>query len=95
MITSYNRFLKYIIITALGFSLLSCARSMNPDVERGSMYQFQDGYPEVRMDAIGLLDEQDNPYVSVTAEIVYGSLVYRTIEGQTFAQVTIEIRINE
>lgn len=59
------------------------------------MYQFQDGYPEVRMSAIGLLDEQDNPYISVTSEIVYGSLVYRTVDGQTFAQVTIEIRINE
>jgi len=95
MITSHYSLLKYIIITAFGLSLLSCARSMNPDVERGSMYQFQDGYPEVRMDAIGLLDEQDNPYISVTAEIVYGSLVYRTMEGQTFAQVTIEIRVNE
>lgn len=92
---SHTRFLKYIAIAALGISLLSCARSMNPDVERGSMYQFQDGYPEVRMSAIGLLDAQDNPFISVTSEIVYGSLVYRTVEGQTFAQVTIEIRINE
>jgi len=68
---------------------------MNPDVERGSMYQFQDGYPEVRMSAIGLLDEQDTPYISITSEIVYGSLIYKTVEEQTFAQVTIEIRINE
>ena len=95
MIIPYNSFLKYIAITALSISLLSCARSMNPDVERGSMYQFQDGYPEVRMTAIGLLDEQDNPYISMTSEIVYGSLIYRTVDEQTFAQVTIEIRINE
>lgn len=95
MTSSHYRYLKFIVITALGISLLSCARSMNPDVERGSMYQFQDGYPEVRMSAIGLLDEQDNPFISVTSEIVYGSLVYRTVDGQTFAQVTIEIRINE
>ncbi|WP_340106247.1 GWxTD domain-containing protein [Rhodohalobacter sp. 8-1] len=92
---SQNVYLKYVAVTALCFTFLSCARSMNPDVERGSMYQFQDGYPEVRMTAIGLLDAQDNPYISVTSEIVYGSLVYRTIEGQTFAQVTIEIRVNE
>ena len=95
MTTSQIRLLKYTLIAALGISLLSCARSMNPDVERGSMYQFQDGYPEVRMDAIGLLDERDNSYISVTSEIVYGSLVYRTVEGQTFAQITIEIRVNE
>ena len=95
MLTSQNNSLKYLVIAALCFSFLSCARSMNPDVERGSLYQFQDGYPEVRMTAIGLLDAQDNPFISVTSEIVYGSLVYRTIEGQTFAQVTIEIRVNE
>ena len=95
MLTSQNNSLKYLVIAALCFSFLSCARSMNPNVERGSLYQFQDGYPEVRMTAIGLLDAQDNPFISVTSEIVYGSLVYRTIEGQTFAQVTIEIRVNE
>lgn len=95
MITFQYTFLKYLAFTALAISLLSCARSMNPDVERGSMYQFQDGYPEVRMTAIGLLDEQDNPFISVTSEIVYGSLIYRTVDDQTFAQVTIEIRINE
>lgn len=90
-----NTYLKYFTFAALCLSLLSCARSMNPDVERGSMYQFQDGYPEVRMSAIGLLDEEDNPFVSVNTEIVFGSLVYRTIEDRTFAQVTVEIRINE
>lgn len=90
-----NTYLKYFTFAALCFSLLSCARSMNPDVERGSMYQFQDGYPEVRMSAIGLLDEQDSPFVSVNTEIVFGSLVYRTIEDRTFAQVTVEIRVNE
>lgn len=95
MTTFQYTFLKYLAFTALAISLLSCARSMNPDVERGSMYQFQDGYPEVRMTAIGLLDEQDNPFISVTSEIVYGSLIYRTVDDQTFAQVTIEIRINE
>ncbi|WP_158607310.1 GWxTD domain-containing protein [Rhodohalobacter sp. SW132] len=68
---------------------------MNPDIERGSMYQFQDGYPEVRMTAIGLLDEDDNSYISVNTEIVYGSLIYRTIDDVTFAQVTVEIRINQ
>lgn len=68
---------------------------MNPDVERGSMFQFQDGYPEVRMSAIGLLDEEDNPFISVSTEIVYGSLIYRTVDEKTFAQLAVEIRINQ
>lgn len=86
---------KLLALFGLAALFFSCARSMNPDVERGSTYQFQDGYPEVRMTAIGLLDERDNPYVSVSAEIVYGSLVYRTIDEETFATITIETRINE
>jgi len=87
--------IKYAVILAAIIILAGCARSMNPDIERGSMFQFQDGYPEVRMSAIGLLDEDDNPYISVNTEVVYGSLVYRTIDERTFAQITIEIRINE
>lgn len=84
-------------LTILGILLLfiGCARSMNPDIERGSMFQFQDGYPEVRMTAIGLLSETDNPFISVSTEIVYGSLIYRTVDDKTFAEVTVEIRINE
>ncbi|MFO7848128.1 MAG: GWxTD domain-containing protein, partial [Balneolaceae bacterium] len=87
--------ISHILLLVLGCTALSCARSMNPDVERGDMYQFQDGYPEVRMSAIGLLDEQDNPYVNVTTEIVFGSLIYRTSNDTTFAEVSVEIRINE
>lgn len=90
-----NRYLFYSVIAVVLLLFMSCARSMNPDVERGSMYQFQDGYPEVRMSAIGLLDEQDNPFISVTTEIVFGSLIYRTIEDRTFAQISVEFRVNE
>jgi len=91
-INVHSRLLSFVIAI---FLFIGCARSMNPDIERGSMFQFQDGYPEVRMTAIGLLDEQDNPFISVSTEIVYGSLIYRTIDDITFAEVTVEIRINQ
>ncbi|MEX0660906.1 MAG: GWxTD domain-containing protein [Balneolaceae bacterium] len=68
---------------------------MNPNIERGSDYRFQEGYPELRISAIGLLDEEENAVVNITNEIVYGSLIYRTIDDITLAQVTLEIRINE
>lgn len=95
MATSYPSYLRYLLFTTLGILTLSCARSMNPDVERGDRFQFQDGFPEVRMSAIGLLDEQDEPFVNVTTEIVFGSLIYRTANDTTYAEVTVEIRINE
>jgi len=95
MTNVYSLHIKLVTLAGIVALLAGCARSINPNVERGSSYEFQDGYPEVRMSAIGLLDERDNPYVSVSTEIVYGSLIYRTIDGQTFASVTIEIRVNE
>ena len=86
---------KNLTLFGVLFMFIGCARSMNPDIERGSMFQFQDGYPEVRMTAIGLLSETDNPFISVSTEIVYGSLIYRTVDDITFAEVTVEIRINQ
>jgi len=52
-----------------------CVRSTNPDVERGSLFQFQAGYPEVRSSSIGLLSETDQPLIDITTEIVLGSLI--------------------
>lgn len=87
--------IKHFLVLAGLLLFLGCARSMNPDIERGSMFQFQDGYPELRMSAIGLLDEDDNPFISVSTEVVYGSLIYRTVEERTFAQIAVEIRVNQ
>src|SRR5690606_25048926 len=73
--------------------LFSCARSSNPDIERGSSYFFRDGYPEVRISALGILDEQDQGVISVTADVVYGSLIYRERSGQNQAEIDLEIRV--
>lgn len=72
---------------------LSCARSFNPDIERGSTYKFRDGYPEVRISAIGFLDEGDNPGIDVTADIVYGSLIYKQNGDSLFSEFIIEIQV--
>jgi len=73
----------------------ACAKSSNPDVERGSMFKFQDGHPEVRLSAIGLLNEQDEAVIKISADVVYGSLIYRSENdgSRTYASVTIEVRI--
>ncbi|MDX1618781.1 MAG: GWxTD domain-containing protein, partial [Balneolaceae bacterium] len=73
--------------------LLGCARTYNPDIERGSNYNFQKGHPEVRLSAIGFLDEDDKPHISVAADIVYGSLIYKKQGNKQRANVAIEIRI--
>lgn len=86
-------------IIAYGFMVLliplviSCARSYNPDIERGSTYKFREGFPEVRLSAIGFLDENDDPYINVAADIVYGSLIYKEKNSQQVADIAVEIRI--
>lgn len=80
----------YLLI--LSFAL-SCARSFNPNIERGSTYKFREGYPEVRISAIGFLDEGVDPGINVSADLVYGSLIYKETQDSLQARFTIEIQI--
>lgn len=85
-----------LLLLAYIFYATGCVRSANPDVERGSFFFFQDGYPEVRMSSIGFLSETDQALINVTTDVVLGSLIYSTNEDDIrSAQVTIEIRILE
>ncbi len=81
------------VVLPLGFLISGCVRSSNPDVERGSLFQFQDGYPEVRTSSIGFLSETDEPLINVTSEIVLGSLIYSSKDERRVANVSLEIRI--
>lgn len=85
----YSYLLYYILISA------GCARTANPDIERGSFFQFQDGYPELRTSSIGYLSENDEPLINVTTEVVLGSLIYSTENDVRKASITLEIRVLE
>ena len=75
----YRQYLLLLLLPVFVYNT-GCVRSANPDVERGSFFYFQDGYPEVRMSSIGLLSETDEALISVTTDIVVGSLIYSTID---------------
>jgi GWxTD domain-containing protein len=90
-----KNFYTFSFISLILLYLSGCVRSANPDIERGSFFQFQDGYPEVRMSSIGLLSETDQPLINITADIVLGSLIYSTEEEKRIANVSLEIRILE
>ncbi len=77
----------------LGLILVGCAKSFNPDIERGSDYTFRDGYPEVRFSAIGLIDDSGEPKINIAADIVYGSLIYTEEDDQYVANVAIDLQI--
>ncbi len=86
-----NLLLPLFLIFAMILS--GCVRSSNPDVERGSLFQYQEGYPEIRSSSIGYLSEKDQPLINITTEIVLGSLIYSNTEGKRLANVSLEIRI--
>lgn len=91
-----NLAIPTLIIFVLALS--GCARSANPDVERGSLFQFRDGYPELRTSSIGILSPDDEAQINVTSDIVLGSLIYSSPdddEERRIARVSIEIRILE
>lgn len=85
----FNIFIFFLII----FS--GCVRSTNPDIERGTMFQFEEGYPEVRTTSIGLLSPDDEAIINVTTDVVLGSLIYSNEDGKRFAEISIEIRVVE
>lgn len=85
-----------LLVSILYLIILSgCVRSANPDIERGTMFQFEEGFPEVRTASIGLLSPDDKALINVTTDVVLGSLIYSTEDEKRFAEISIEIRVTE
>ena len=84
-----------IYLAGLMIFALSCARSYNPDIERGAEYTYRQGYPEMRMNAVGLFDEQGQPGINLAADIVYGSLVFKNNDSLDVykANVALDVQI--
>lgn len=66
---------------------------MNPDIERGTNFQYKNGYPDVRLIAMGSLDNQNDPQLQIIADIIYGSLMFKRHENKRIADLSIELRI--
>ena len=72
---------------------MGCARSFNPDIERGSDYNYREGYPEVRFNAVGLINESGTPVIRLAADIVYGSLIYEEQNGRQVSNLAIDVQV--
>lgn len=93
---------SYLNIKTLAFFILlpvfiaSCARTSNPNIQRGSDYNYVEGYPEVRLSAIGFLNEDNTPSINVVADIVYNSLIFKANDDdEQEADITIFVRVQE
>ena len=88
------RFLKIAIFAGLGLLFsLGCSSTFNPEIKRGTTYEYKEGYPEIRLSAYGSFDENYNTKLNIIAEVVYGSLIFKRKGDKRIAEMSIELRI--
>lgn len=76
------------------FLLISgCNNKYIDDIDRGAGYNYRPGYPELRLAATGYVDTDDNTKVSVSGDVVYGSLVFKEIDNAFEARIVVDIQI--
>lgn len=90
---SSSPFLFFVLF--LGLITAGCSKSYYDNIDRGEGYSYRPGYPELRLAATGYIDENNDTYVIVSGDIVYGSLVYSGKNDVFSAEIAIEIQIAE
>ncbi len=76
-----TQFRKNVVLGLLfvaGIALVaSCSSTKHANIKHGNSYNYQDGFPEFLTSAFGYIDEQEGPTLTITTEIVKGSLTYK------------------
>lgn len=80
---------KFILIVATMITAMSCSSTRYANIERAAEYNYTDyeyreGHPEVRMSAMGFLNEEDEGIISIAADIENRSLIFRK-QGDVYA----------
>jgi GWxTD domain-containing protein len=75
------------------FVILSACSTTQQNIERGNGYTFRVGYPEIRLSAIGVISDDDQPLVSTATELIINSFIFKNIENERVAEVLLEIRV--
>lgn len=88
---SIFKFFAFLLLAA--WVLPGCSNSYVDDVDRGAGYDYQPGFPELRLATTGQISESDTPTIIVSGNIVYGSLVYTQNNNAFEANIIIEILI--
>lgn len=85
------RLFTYVVLFVL--VLAGCKSQKMANIDRGSDVTFRQGYPEMRILAVGLFDNDDLPGIDLTVDIVKGSLVYKIEDSVYRATVELGIQI--
>lgn len=93
--TPHTPRLLYIVIPVLAFFFISCSTSRNPDIERGTGYNFKAGFPEFRTSAYGFIDEDEGPMLNIETEIVKNSLIFKKDGDSLSASYALELQVQD
>jgi|AntRauTorcE11897_2_1112592.scaffolds.fasta_scaffold05381_1 GWxTD domain-containing protein len=91
----YFNHIIYLLVAMVAVWAASCARSYNPNIERGSTYTFKRGHPDLRFTAVGFVNEQNESFLNLAAEVVYGSVFYKRKGDKREANLVIEYIITD
>ncbi|RNC84629.1 MAG: GWxTD domain-containing protein [Balneola sp.] len=83
-----------LLLLFVGILVLNCSNSYVDNIDRNEGYQFIPGYPEVRLVTAGIIDEYtDSTRITVIGEIIYASLIFKKVDDQFEAEITIDVQI--
>ncbi len=89
-----NHLIHYCLLS-ISFLILGCSNTYVDEVDRGSGYNYQPGFPEFRVAVTGHVTEENDPIIIIAGNIVQGSLVYNQ-ENESFnAKALVEITLQK
>ncbi|MDG5767284.1 GWxTD domain-containing protein [Balneolales bacterium ANBcel1] len=86
---------RKIVLLILALAILSsaCSRAFDPEVRTGSHFRPANGHPEILVSAISFVDDENNPVIDVSLDIIEGSLIYRERNGIFSAEAGVQIDV--
>lgn len=72
---------------------ISCSNSYIDNIDAGENYQYREGFPELRLAATSYIGDSGDSYLSIAVDLVYGSLVFKKIDGKYSSAGEFEISI--
>ncbi|MGN8226342.1 hypothetical protein [Gracilimonas sp. BCB1] len=86
----------FLLVLFAGSVLTNCSDYYIDDIERGGGYNYEFGFPELRVSTAGYYNIEGTPVIDVSGDIVYAGLIYAENEqGDLQADVSIDINITD
>ncbi|WP_421774030.1 GWxTD domain-containing protein [Gracilimonas sp.] len=96
MLAAIRHLKIFLLVLFAGSVLTNCSDYYIDDIERGGGYNYEFGFPELRVSTAGYYNMGGTPIIDVSGDIVYAGLIYAENEqGNLQANVSIDINITD